>query len=133
MSAELLPCPFCGGTNIALAAHPQAGRGFDHHGDTVYSIDCMGCGASFPNRYRREILVEQWNTRAASPQATATQPAQTVRELMDEQRIAIEAALSISDDIENERHDGSFLSEESKQALGTLLTAAQPESGADHD
>lgn len=72
-AVPLKPCPFCESTNIALAAHPGAGRGFDHHGDTVYSLDCMGCGASFPNRYRREILVEQWNRRVAD--AAQTDPA----------------------------------------------------------
>lgn len=41
--------------------------------------------------------------------------------LTDEQRIAIEAALSISDAIETECHDGSFLSEASVEALRALL------------
>lgn len=60
---ELKPCPFCGSKNVKIAAHYGVGRGF-HKGETVYSIDCMGCTAAFANRYRREILVEQWNTRA---------------------------------------------------------------------
>jgi hypothetical protein len=43
------------------------------------------------------------------------------------QRIAIEAAMSISRDIENESHDGSFLNNESMQALHELLAAPTPE------
>lgn len=63
MSAELKPCPFCGSCDIKLVGHRNAGSGW-HAGETVYSIDCMGCTASFANRYKREILVEQWNRRA---------------------------------------------------------------------
>jgi hypothetical protein len=44
-------------------------------------------------------------------------------QLTDVQKIAIEAAISISNDIENERHDGSFLSDVSMQALRDLLAA----------
>ena len=66
--------------------------------------------------------------RAASPQPVE----QTERALTDEQVIAIEAAISISADIEADCHDGSFLSAESVQALRDLL-AAQPESGENHE
>lgn len=53
------------------------------------------------------------------PLYAAPQPAQADARvgLTDEQRIAIEAAISISNDIEAERHDGSFLSEASVQYL----------------
>ena len=44
-------------------------------------------------------------------------------QLTEEQIIAINAAISISFDIEAERHDGSFLSHESVQALKDLLAA----------
>jgi Lar family restriction alleviation protein len=63
---ELKPCPFCGSEDVKLAAHPGAGIGYLHHSDTVYSIDCLGCTASFASRYKRELLVEQWNRRAPS-------------------------------------------------------------------
>lgn len=63
---ELLPCPFCAGTDIRIDRHPNAGRGM-HQGEDVYSMCCYDCGATFPNRYRRELLVECWNRRA-SPQ-----------------------------------------------------------------
>jgi len=59
----LLPCPFCGGADIRIDAHPRAGRG-EHHAETVFSMCCYACGATFPNRYRRELLVTAWNTRA---------------------------------------------------------------------
>lgn len=48
-------------------------------------------------------------------------------ELSEAQRIAINAAISISSDIEHESHDGSFLSAESVQALSDLLIAPQPQ------
>lgn len=59
----------------------------------------------------------------------SAQPVEQTRALTIEQQVAIEAALSISFDIENERHDGSFLSEDSVQALRALLAAARPASG----
>jgi hypothetical protein len=31
----------------------------------VYSMCCYECGATFPNRYRRELLVDAWNRRTA--------------------------------------------------------------------
>ena len=68
MSDKLLPCPFCGG-EPKLAAHPGRGRGL-HAGETVYSIDCMTCGASAVNRYREHVIVAAWNRRAAPPAAT---------------------------------------------------------------
>lgn len=49
--------------------------------------------------------------------------ARAVLTLTDEQRVAIEAAISISADIEADSHDGSFLSAESVQALRALLHA----------
>lgn len=48
-------------------------------------------------------------------------PASEPKALTDEQRIAICAAISISEDIKAERHNGSFLSYESVQALRDLL------------
>lgn len=58
MGFELKPCPFCGGTHIR----------FDlHRGDRdVWSMCCYDCGATFPNRYKKELLVECWNRRPAA-------------------------------------------------------------------
>ena len=72
----LLPCPFCGGVDVRLARHPGAGVGMLHHGDDIYSIDCMGCGATFPNRYRPALLRDAWNKRALAAPASAQEAAQ---------------------------------------------------------
>lgn len=64
-TAELKPCPFCGGHDIRIDNHWSAGR----NGETIYSMCCYDCGATFPNRYRREVMVESWNRRALSQQA----------------------------------------------------------------
>ena len=57
---ELKECPFCGGTNIRIDKHPPIVR-------PVFSMCCYDCGATFPNRYRRELLVDAWNRRALLP------------------------------------------------------------------
>lgn len=58
------PCPFCGGTDIRHDRHPGAGTGM-HRGEDVYSMCCYQCGATFPNRYKLELLREAWNKRVA--------------------------------------------------------------------
>lgn len=53
--SELLPCPFCGGTNLKSGGD-----------DKVVGTWCLTCEASGPNQYGRH----EWNTRAnASSQA----------------------------------------------------------------
>lgn len=69
--SELKPCPFCGGSEILITRHPGAGNGIYHRGEDVYSMCCYQCGATFPNRYRRELLVEAWNRRTPSLPASA--------------------------------------------------------------
>jgi hypothetical protein len=67
---ELLPCPFCGGP-ATLALHKGIGKGISHRGDDVWSIDCAGdrdknisgCGASAVNRYKKELIISEWNRR----------------------------------------------------------------------
>ncbi len=58
MSATL-PCPHCGGTDIRFNRH------LDYRSPTswIWSICCYQCGATFPNRYQKELLLEAWNTR----------------------------------------------------------------------
>lgn len=63
-TAELLPCPFCGGVEIRFDLHTAAGRGMHHEGADVWSMCCYTCGATFPNRYERGLLVAAWNRRA---------------------------------------------------------------------
>lgn len=62
---KLLPCPFCGGADIRIDCHRNRGTG-EYEGQHVYSMCCYNCGATFPNRYRRELLVECWNRRSAA-------------------------------------------------------------------
>jgi len=64
MTAKWLPCPFCGGIDIRHDRHVGAGRGI-HYGEDIYSMCCYNCGATFPNRYRLELLLEAWNQRVA--------------------------------------------------------------------
>lgn len=61
--AEMIwkPCPHCGSKDIRHTKHDQ-GYGI-HSGATIYSMCCYGCGATFPNKYRLELLNEQWNRR----------------------------------------------------------------------
>lgn len=70
MTDNLSPCPFCGGADIRIDAHRHAGRG-EHQGETIYSMGCYGCGATFPNRYRKELLIEAWNRRVVLPDCNA--------------------------------------------------------------
>lgn len=58
---EFKPCPFCGGTDIRCDAHPFSEPYRSEK--TVYSMCCYQCGATFPNRFKRELLVEAWNRR----------------------------------------------------------------------
>lgn len=55
-------CPFCGSDDIRFTCHVGEGRGF-HSGEDVWSTCCYVCGATFPNRYSKQLLVDQWNRR----------------------------------------------------------------------
>ena len=57
--AAFKPCPFCEGADIRCDRHHESRSptGF------VWSMCCYNCGATFPNRYKRELLVEAWNRR----------------------------------------------------------------------
>jgi len=62
---ELQPCPFCGSTDIANVSAGTAGpTNRWHAGDTIFAVNCRRCGASVPNRYRNDLVVEAWNRRA---------------------------------------------------------------------
>ncbi len=83
-SRDWLPCPFCGGTDIRHDAHQGAGMGM-HRGETVYSMCCYKCGATFPNRYRLELLREEWNRRATVSE-TPGSAADVLRRVMEKIR-----------------------------------------------
>ena len=67
------PCPFCGGNDIRWDKHRNHNyRDWQHPSDVpefshIYSMCCYGCGATFPNRYRLELLIEAWNRRIEQP------------------------------------------------------------------
>ena len=71
---ELKPCPHCGGADIRFDSHPNDEGYNSHlraeHGDTVWSMCCRSCGATFPNRYRKQLLVDAWNRRPEAKQKT---------------------------------------------------------------
>ncbi len=63
---ELLPCPFCGSSDVSIVANGKAFGGM-HSGEQVFTIGCYRCSASFPGMYEehgRKCLAEKWNTRA---------------------------------------------------------------------
>ena len=61
---ELKPCPFCGSRDIANVSAGHAGpTDVWHAGDGIFAVDCRDCGASVPNRYRNDLVVEAWNRR----------------------------------------------------------------------
>lgn len=67
-SGELKPCPHCGGNDIRFDKHPAPHWREENH---VWSMCCYDCGATFPNRYRKELLVKAWNTRTPDPESAA--------------------------------------------------------------
>ena len=56
MSKELLPCPFCGDSNIKI---------------NRFSIDCSDCGGSIRVFTNRQIAVNAWNTRLIAERCKA--------------------------------------------------------------
>ena len=61
----LKPCPFCGCEIIGLVNHGRVSSAPYHGEDDVWSIGCYGCGASVPNRYRKDLIVSEWNKRVS--------------------------------------------------------------------
>lgn len=70
MGDEVKPCPFCGGRDIMFTKHVNNDYSdYIHHPTNdifmfIWSMCCYDCGATFPNRYRKELLIEHWNRRA---------------------------------------------------------------------
>lgn len=63
---ELKPCPFCGSADIANVSAGHAGpTDIWHAGDEIFAVNCRECGASVPNRYSNDLVVEAWNRRTA--------------------------------------------------------------------
>lgn len=57
MSAELLPCPFCGGNGRHVVNRNR------HHNDGEHDIECDGCEASVRKLSTPTEAAEAWNTR----------------------------------------------------------------------
>lgn len=70
---EWKSCPFCGGEDIRCTRHSNTRYNDPDHYPSkipfIYSMCCYQCGATFPNRYRKELLIEAWNRRVPAPQA----------------------------------------------------------------
>ena len=56
---EALPCPFCGNEDIRFDCHKSSSNPTGE----VWSMRCYDCGATFPNRYKKELLLAAWNRR----------------------------------------------------------------------
>ena len=56
---KTLPCPFCGGKNIRFDCH----KSYTSPTGEIWSMCCYNCGARFPNRYKKELLLTAWNKR----------------------------------------------------------------------
>ena len=66
-SKDLKPCPFCGSHDIANVSAGTAGpTNVWHAGDEIFAVNCRECGASVPNGYRNQVVVDAWNTRVAA-------------------------------------------------------------------
>lgn len=59
MSDELLPCPFCGGTDIVVDRYEH------HEGEWRYRVVCTGCMAMVDSGFWqfKGHAVEAWNRR----------------------------------------------------------------------
>ena len=72
---NLKPCPFCENKDIRMHSHRtddyRAPKGL------VWSMCCYGCGATFPNRFKKELLVDAWNTRATPAGTVITEDEST--------------------------------------------------------
>lgn len=67
---NLLPCPFCGGTNIVISDYNFRGDGEDQFPQDIVCMDCAGsgfCGHDFKGKGLVGI-VSAWNRRAAPAQ-----------------------------------------------------------------
>jgi len=73
--SELKPCPFCGNTDIRITRHTKSNhngyRPFYSPTGEIFSMCCYECGATFPNRYKKELLVNNWNRRESKGEVSS--------------------------------------------------------------
>lgn len=67
MTDKLLPCPFCGGTDVNLRQHLATNMSW---------VSCGECGLEAPSEtgWTDDHAIEYWNTRAPSSQPRAVGP-----------------------------------------------------------
>lgn len=70
----VLPCPFCGGTDIRFDRHGPLWNDDGKPVSAVWSTACYDCGATFPNRASLPPLVEAWNRRPDGQNGEAEAP-----------------------------------------------------------
>lgn len=71
--AELLPCPFCGGTDVRIGDSDKIDLLSIHFNEPIAFVECMNCravGGLYKKNYKHygnsnaiEKAVEKWNTR----------------------------------------------------------------------
>lgn len=71
--AELLPCPFCGNTDLRVALVLTA---LDQD---YFAVDCFACDTSVSGMPSIAEAEERWNARASLPSAGATRQADDYR------------------------------------------------------
>jgi len=115
MSNEnLKPCPFCESKDIRMDEH-QSVTGST---GSIFSMCCYQCGATFPNRYSKELMIKAWNTRAKQQREIMQQPVVMVSAKRQQLNKAIELLEACSEhlfmipgDYLIEEHIDKFLKE----------------------
>lgn len=76
-AGELLPCPFCGGTDGRLV------QGFTRATDNFafWSVECLDCGAEIADDESQEAADRHWNTRATPTPPIEGRDADVEREI----------------------------------------------------
>jgi Lar family restriction alleviation protein len=58
----LLPCPFCGGTDLQTIGHTSC-----YEQTPIFAVNCEECGAEGPLHREWDKAESHWNTRQALP------------------------------------------------------------------
>ena len=57
---HLIPCPFCGSTDLSLRGNEEA----EYTNGKMFAVQCNRCGARGPEEYlARESAKMRWNAR----------------------------------------------------------------------
>jgi len=66
---ELMPCPFCGGTEQLSVVGFGIERADETPEDRSHAVVCDECGGSGAERTPRSAAIAAWNRRASLPTA----------------------------------------------------------------